>query len=176
MSKIFSTNRGKIIKIAAVLFCFIFVLFGAGTAHAVGSFYTGQAAMTVLGQTSLNPSSVTYGDTAITLYAPFSSAFDSSGNLWVVDRRNHRILEYPTSNLVTDGAATMALGQTSLNPGSVTYGDTAPHYTLQIALPSTPQEISGWPISLITAYSNIPAPYLSPPSDQPPVHLKSVLL
>jgi hypothetical protein len=38
-------------------------------------------------------------------------AFDSTGNLWVADYFNNRVLKYPPANLVTGGAAILELGQ-----------------------------------------------------------------
>ena len=41
-------------------------------------------------------------------------AFDASGNLWVTDIDNNRVLMYPNANLATNGAAaTVELGQPS---------------------------------------------------------------
>ena len=56
-----------------------------------------------LGQTSLVGS--TYSTTANTLYYPIGLTFDSSGNLWVSDSYNNRVLEYLSSNLITNGYA-----------------------------------------------------------------------
>jgi sugar lactone lactonase YvrE len=51
---------------------------------------------------------------ANSLYTPNGLAFDSSGNLWVADSSNNRILKYPSSSLSTNGAsATVELGQPS---------------------------------------------------------------
>src|SRR5579885_1962874 len=54
------------------------------------------------------------GLSASTLSFPNCLAFDSSGNLWVADSNNNRILKYPSSSLSTNGAsATVELGQPS---------------------------------------------------------------
>lgn len=50
---------------------------------------------------------------ANTLCYPGGLAFDSAGNLWVADNGNNRLLMYPKANLVTDGSATVELGQPS---------------------------------------------------------------
>jgi sugar lactone lactonase YvrE len=77
---------------------------------------TGGAATVALGQSDLT--SKTTGNTATTLDAPRGLTFDSSGNLWLVDGNNHRVLKYPAANLSTGGAATVALGQSDLTSKS----------------------------------------------------------
>jgi len=82
---------------------------------------TGGAATVVLGQPNFGTS--TSGTTATTLLAPFGLAFDSSGNLWVSDSANNRVLKYPPASLVTGGAgATVVLGQLSLMTGTANQG------------------------------------------------------
>ncbi len=74
---------------------------------------TGGAAAVVLGQTSLTaaqPGSLS----STTFWNPWSLAFDPSGDLWVADITNNRVLEFLPANLVTGGAAAAVLGQTSL--------------------------------------------------------------
>jgi sugar lactone lactonase YvrE len=72
------------------------------------SFSTGQAASLVIGQTSLTGT----GDTSPSggLFSPTGLAFDPSGNLWVVDSGNNRVLEFksPFSN---GESASIVLGQ-----------------------------------------------------------------
>ena len=81
----------------------------------------GEAATVALGQTSTSASTGCNqglpgtAPTASTLCVPTQLAFDSTGNLWVVDESNGRVVMYPKANLVTGGAATVALGQASLN-------------------------------------------------------------
>ena len=71
-------------------------------------FSTGEAASLVIGQTSLTGS----GDSSPSggLYGPTGIAFDSSGNLWVVDSGNNRVLEFksPFSN---GESASLVIGQ-----------------------------------------------------------------
>src|SRR5574337_1318629 len=55
-------------------------------------FTNGQDATLVLGQP--NFATNTYSITATGLSGPFGLAFDSSGNLWVADSGNNRVLEY----------------------------------------------------------------------------------
>jgi hypothetical protein len=83
-------------------------------------FTTGEAATVVLGQATLTgtngassgckPAGVV---SASTLCFPGGLAFDSSGNLWVADNADNRVLMYPKANLVNGGAATVELGQPS---------------------------------------------------------------
>jgi len=92
-------------------------------------FTDGEAATLVLGQSSFTTS--TTSTTASTLNAPFGHAFDSSGNLFVVDRGNHRILRYDAP--FTDGeAATLVLGQSSFTTG--TSGTTASKLNLPFGI------------------------------------------
>ncbi len=71
-------------------------------------FSTGEAASQVIGQTSLTGS----GDTSSSgsLFGPTGLAFDPSGDLWVVDTGNNRILEFKTP--FSDGeSASLVIGQ-----------------------------------------------------------------
>jgi sugar lactone lactonase YvrE len=86
-------------------------------------FSTGQDALRVIGQenfTSLAPASTV---TATSLFEPLGIAFDSKGDLWVVDSGNHRILEYDSLEFVPprpleDAAASMVIGESSLTSSS----------------------------------------------------------
>src|SRR5208337_3867855 len=55
-------------------------------------FTNNEAASVVLGQTVFTTG--TAGTTANTLSAPFGITFDSSGDLWVADDNNNRIVEF----------------------------------------------------------------------------------
>jgi uncharacterized protein (TIGR03437 family) len=58
-----------------------------------------------------------------------SLAFDSSGNLWVLDTGNYRVLRFNAASLATGGgslAADTVLGQPSLTSNSPTLNSTAP--------------------------------------------------
>ena len=73
-------------------------------------FVSGQTPSLVVGQPSLNSSAG--ATTQSGLNGPESAAFDSSGNLWVVDEGNDRVLEYGNSSLESDGPrAVLELGQ-----------------------------------------------------------------
>ena len=74
-----------------------------------------------IGQTGFGATST--GNTANTLNNPHALAFDPSGNLWVVDYSNNRVLEFPTANLITNGFASNVIGQVSFT--TATSGTTA---------------------------------------------------
>ncbi len=71
-------------------------------------FSTGMAASLVLGEGSFTSSSP--GTTTTTMDGPWAVAFDGSGNLWVADYDNNRVLEFvpPFTNGM---AASLVLGQ-----------------------------------------------------------------
>jgi hypothetical protein len=89
-------------------------------------FANGMAATTVLGQ----PDFVSNGSggTASTLNGPNGVAGDQSGNLWVVDDKNNRVVRYntPFSNGM---AATLVLGQPDLTTVSAPSGTPSPTAT-----------------------------------------------
>ncbi len=72
----------------------------------------GSAADLVIGQVGFTTS--TTAPTAATLGRAVVSAFDAAGDLWVVDTYDNRVLEFP-SPVVTNEAATLVLGQPTLN-------------------------------------------------------------
>ena len=79
-------------------------------------FSTGKAASLVIGQsnfTGSNPSSGANG-----LFEPTGIAFDSKGDLWVVDSANHRVLEY-SAPFSTGEAASVVISKSSLTTGTV---------------------------------------------------------
>jgi len=85
-------------------------------------FSTGQKASVVIGHanfTAFAPSSTT---TAKSLFEPVGIAFDSKGNLWVVDSGDHRILEYSAPFSIGDSAASMVIGQSSFTTASSSTG------------------------------------------------------
>jgi DNA-binding beta-propeller fold protein YncE len=83
-------------------------------------FTNGKPADMVIGQRDLTTSIC--GDDAQTLCSPRDLAFDGSGNLWVVDSDNNRVLVF-RAPLRNSEAATLVIGQPDLtskhcNPGS----------------------------------------------------------
>ena len=83
-------------------------------------FTTGQSASLVLGQ--LDFTSGGRAHTASGLSGPLSVIFDTSGNLWVADRGNNRVLEYLKGNGFTTGeSASLVIGQSNfISSGSAT--------------------------------------------------------
>lgn len=78
------------------------------------SFSTGMNALLVIGQPSFTTN--TAATTATGFSGPFPPAFDSSGNLWVPDASNSRVLEFvpPFSNGM---AASLVIGQSTFTTG-----------------------------------------------------------
>ena len=57
-----------------------------------------------------------------TLSFPMGLSFDTSGNLWVTDEANNRVLKFPTGNLITNGVANVVLGQPSFITSTANIG------------------------------------------------------
>jgi len=73
-------------------------------------FSTGEAASIEIGQVDMNHNTQTTGQNG--LNNPHEIAFDSSGNLWVADRTNNRVLEFlEGSGFTSDEAASLVIGQ-----------------------------------------------------------------
>lgn len=70
----------------------------------------GQFASTVIGQANFTSQSV--GRDPASLYRPFRSTFDSSGNLWVADENNRRVVEFKPP-FVDGEPASIVIGQPS---------------------------------------------------------------
>jgi sugar lactone lactonase YvrE len=71
-------------------------------------FTTGEAASLVIGQTSLTGTTDTSASGG--LFGPTGIAFDPSGNLWVVDSGNNRVLEFKTP-FSNGESASLVIGQ-----------------------------------------------------------------
>jgi sugar lactone lactonase YvrE len=82
-------------------------------------FSTHEAASLVIGQSGFTGSAAATSSTGLS--GPTGLAFDSSGNLWVVDNGNSRVLEYSTPFSTGEGAA-LVIGQSSFT--SSDYSDT----------------------------------------------------
>jgi sugar lactone lactonase YvrE len=80
-------------------------------------FSTHEAASVVIGQSSFT--SLSPATTATGLSTPNGVAFDSSGNLWVVDTSNNRVLEYKAP-FSTGEAASLVIGQSSFTVNDYT--------------------------------------------------------
>jgi hypothetical protein len=80
---------------------------------------TGQAATTVLGQSSFVSNAT--AATASGMNNPWGVALDATGALWVADRGNNRVLAFSHASSLTNGAAaTLVLGQTSFVTATAT--------------------------------------------------------
>ena len=81
---------------------------------------TNGSASQVLGQ----PNFTTYGwqnTNQTSIGWPFGISFDPSGNLWLAAQGQNRVLEFDPANQVTNGSASLVIGQpnfTSANPGA----------------------------------------------------------
>jgi len=106
----------------------------------VPPFHTGMAASLVLGQSSFTAGSANRGGAgagANTLFGPNGLAFDASGNLWLSDASNNRVLEFQTP--FTNGmSASLVLGQVDLSQNMANQGGSAP----TAATLSFPEQIS----------------------------------
>jgi len=74
-------------------------------------FSTGESASIVIGQSSFTVNDYTITNST-SLDSPYGLGFDSSGNLWVADLLNGRVLEY-TTPLSTHEAASLVIGEPS---------------------------------------------------------------
>ena len=100
------------------------------------AFSNGQAATIVLGQNTFTTRTPT--TTATGLDWPSGIAFDSSGNLWVAESHNSRVLMYPKANLGTSGSsATIVLGQNSLTTNTADITATGLNWPMGIAFDSS---------------------------------------
>ncbi len=100
-------GSGPTLLIVLTLIC-MFLLAPVPHAFALSS---DQAAGLVIGEPSVTSFSPAAGPS--TLVSPIAQAFDSGGNLWVVDQGANRVLEYKAP-LSTHQAASLVIGQTSL--------------------------------------------------------------
>jgi sugar lactone lactonase YvrE len=99
----------------------------------------GMAAVLAIGQVDLNSGSPNQGGstpTDATLLIPVGLAFDPSGNLWIVDHGNSRVLEFKPP-FSTGMAASMVLGQVGFNHGSPNQGGATGANTLNYTLGAT---------------------------------------
>src|SRR5437867_805493 len=84
-------------------------------------FTNGEAATIVIGQSTFTTAAS--GVSATAIFRPQGIAIDSSGNLWVADSSNHRVLMFPKGTGFTNGeAATIVIGQSTFttNVGGTT--------------------------------------------------------
>jgi sugar lactone lactonase YvrE len=104
----------------AVLMSVLALLLTSRGVVAAGSFSNGQDAALVVGQADFTSDG--YGTTQSTLDSPGGIAFDHSGNLWVADAANGRVLEYATP-FSNGEAASIVLGEPDYTTSSICLGD-----------------------------------------------------
>jgi secreted PhoX family phosphatase len=109
----FSPKIAILISLTLVAIFLISGLLALPTAHASTN---GQSAVTVIGQTTLTSSAS--GLTQSTLSDPQGMVFDSSGNLWVADAGNDRVLEFQAP-LSTGESASIVLGEANFTESSI---------------------------------------------------------
>ncbi len=90
-------------------------------------FKNGQAASLVLGQSSYTSNAPATSATG--MYGPSDITFDSSGNLWVADYFNNRVLEFVKgAGFKSDEAASIVLGQLSMTTNTAATTPTGMYY------------------------------------------------
>ncbi|HKW04864.1 MAG TPA: NHL repeat-containing protein, partial [Nitrososphaerales archaeon] len=125
--------RKSIVYTSLVVMAVLLASSGILVARTTNAFANGQSAAIVIGQPNFTASG--HGNvSASTLYDPAGIAFDSSGNLWVADSANGRILEFKAplstgesastvlgeSNFTTAGFSNQCSGTTIVNPSCLT--------------------------------------------------------
>ena len=90
-------------------------------------FATGMAASVVLGQADFTHGAANQGGAvaANTMNGPGGEAFDGSGNLWVADYTNSRVLEF-VPPFTTNMSASLVLGQLDFTHGQPNQGGANP--------------------------------------------------
>jgi secreted PhoX family phosphatase len=114
----------------------VFLVSGLLALPTARAFSNGQDAAVVIGQTSLTSSAA--GTTQSTLSSPEGMAFDSSGNLWVSDAGNNRVLEFKAP-LSTGESASTVLGEANFTASSI---DCAYSSTITASCLSTPEGLA----------------------------------
>ncbi|OGS27964.1 MAG: hypothetical protein A2297_08160 [Elusimicrobia bacterium RIFOXYB2_FULL_48_7] len=89
--------------------------------YGIQSFTNGKPADGVIGQpdfTSAAPQQNNPGRVDNGLYSPKGVAFDASGNLWVTDSGNNRILKFTRPFSASNQSASLVIGQPDMNTGT----------------------------------------------------------
>jgi hypothetical protein len=108
----------------------------------------------VLGQTSFVSSSSGLSSTKMS--EPWGIALDSSGNLWVVDASNNRVLEFLNAATILSGAAaSLVIGQTNFT--NATHGTTANELFVPagIFISNNTLWVSDWGNNRVLQFNNI---------------------
>ncbi len=96
---------------------------------------TGDGAANVLGEPDMFSSA--YATSPTGLYDPSGLAFDPTGNLWISDQGNQRVVEYLSSNLITGDGAANVLGQPNMFTNGCTTTPTGLCYPSGLAFDPT---------------------------------------
>jgi sugar lactone lactonase YvrE len=105
-------------------------------------FSTGEAASLVIGQSNLTGSAPTtlFSPTSMGLNQPKGLAFDSSGNLWVADSAQGRVMRYggtastTSTTAATTGVTSVVSTATQSSSSSTTGGGGIPEFSAQVGL------------------------------------------
>jgi len=99
-------------------------------------FSTNQSADLVIGQSDFTSGTANPGGRAAnTLNAPFGLTFDSSGNLWVADTSNNRVLRF-SSPFSTNQSADLVIGQADFDSGGFGTSDSTLRAPFEVAFDS----------------------------------------
>ncbi|MDA4136225.1 MAG: NHL repeat-containing protein [Thaumarchaeota archaeon] len=126
----------KIATLISLTVVAIFLISGLLALPTARAFTNGQSAVTAIGQTNLTSS--TSGLTQSTLSDPQGMVFDSSGNLWVADSGNNRVLEFQAP-LSTGESASIVLGEANFTESSI---DCAYSSVITASCLSTPEGLA----------------------------------
>jgi sugar lactone lactonase YvrE len=102
------------------------------------SFISGSAAEAVIGQTDFTTGSAANPPSASTLNAPYGIMVDTSGNLWVADNGNSRVLRFANASSLSSGAsASQVLGQPNFTSKTGATNDHTMSGPISVALDSS---------------------------------------
>jgi len=108
-------------KPAILSICIVLALFAISTFSLplVFGFTNGESAAAQVGEPNLTTGGCDYPkqpySTDTNLCYPYGAAFDPSGNLWVADTSNARVVEFPLSGGVIQSTESSVIGQTSFS-------------------------------------------------------------
>lgn len=102
------------------------------------AFYNGMPATLVIGQSAFGPNLPNQGLPISTmgLMFPRSLAFDSSGNLWVADGDNNRVLRYPGPSFPNGMPADLVIGQSTFTTSTSATTPTGLHGSFSVVFDS----------------------------------------
>jgi hypothetical protein len=118
-------------------------------------FATGESASLVIGQSTFTSS--TSGTGAASLTNPVYVEFDTTGNLWVADTGNNRILEFLKSGFAPGESAALVLGQSSFTASTPTpdLGSVTSATTTSITDTSKTWANNQWQLGSLTVTSSL---------------------